>query len=83
MRQLTFIGSCVNLVKIRAAITSERVNELGPNFFSDFRIKERTVYSICIYFVPLSGISYTFVSAKVKVKFSPLQALEALRVVRG
>jgi hypothetical protein len=66
-------------VNIATRIGMEVTNPL-PNDSVEGKQRKRKSQESDIY----PGITYkTFIKSKVKVKFSPLQALEALRVVRG
>jgi hypothetical protein len=53
----------VNLVEIKIAVIFERVSELSPDFFRDFRIKEEAIYTVFIHFVPFLNMSYTSVNS--------------------
>jgi hypothetical protein len=51
---MNFLRLCVNLLKIKSAVTLEQVR--------DFRIKEQTICAIFIHFVAFLSISYTSIS---------------------
>jgi hypothetical protein len=59
-RWQTSIRSRVILMKIKSPITFERVRELTPIFFRDFRIKARNYCTIFIHFVLFVWIFYLF-----------------------